>query len=80
MEDRIVTKSIGEGVTLTGLDRNGTKITHTAEGLLSRIFQHEIDHLKGRLFVDRLSLFQRRRIRKRYNDLANQLRDIDLKP
>ena len=29
-----------------------------AEGLLSRIFQHEIDHLDGILFIDRLGLLK----------------------
>jgi peptide deformylase len=37
-----------------GLDRNGTE--HTVEGrdLLARAFQHEMDHLEGTVFVDRL--------------------------
>jgi peptide deformylase len=40
---------------LTGLDRAGQPITIEATDLLARIFQHEIDHLNGLLFVDRLS-------------------------
>ncbi len=42
-------------VLVTGLDRNGRPIQIEGEGLLARIFQHEIDHLNGVLFVDRLS-------------------------
>ena len=38
-----------------GLDRNGRPIQVEGEDLLARIFQHEIDHLNGVLFVDRLS-------------------------
>jgi peptide deformylase len=40
--------------TVRGLDRSGTE--HTIEGreLLARAFQHEMDHLDGTLFVDRL--------------------------
>ncbi len=40
-------------VTVQGLNRNGTPIRIKAEGWLARIFQHEIDHLKGVLFTDR---------------------------
>jgi len=36
-------------------DLQGEKQEIEAEGLLARVFQHEIDHLDGRLFVDRLS-------------------------
>jgi len=42
-------------VTLSGLDRAGQPITVEASDLLARIFQHEMDHLNGLLFVDRLS-------------------------
>ncbi len=52
-------------VTVRGLDLEGREQTWHAEGLLAIAFQHEIDHLDGRLFVDHLSplkrdLFQRR--------------------
>jgi peptide deformylase len=42
-------------VLLRGLDRNGGPLEIEAEDLLARIFQHEMDHLNGVLFVDRLS-------------------------
>ena len=37
-----------------GLDRDGREQRIEGTGLLARAFQHEIDHLDGRLFVDRL--------------------------
>jgi peptide deformylase len=40
-------------VTLTALDENGAKIERGASGLLSQIFQHEVDHLNGILFTDK---------------------------
>jgi peptide deformylase len=40
-------------VVVSGLDRRGKKQTIKATGWLARIFQHEIDHLNGVLFVDR---------------------------
>ena len=41
-----------ERITVEAQDRNGVTHTYEAEGWLARIFQHEIDHLHGRLFVD----------------------------
>src|SRR5262245_60304340 len=39
---------------LKGLDRHGTEQTLEGSGLLARAFQHEMDHLDGVVFVDRL--------------------------
>jgi peptide deformylase len=39
---------------IKGLDREGQPQTYEGTGLLARAFQHEMDHLDGRLFVDRL--------------------------
>jgi peptide deformylase len=50
------------------LDREGREFSHEATGLLARAFQHEMDHLDGKLFVDRLRGIKRdlivRKIRK----------------
>jgi len=35
-------------------NRKGKGITLTAEGLLARVLQHEVDHLDGILFLDRV--------------------------
>ena len=43
-----------ESVTVKGLDINGKVIRIKAEGLLSQALEHEIDHLNGTLYVDRL--------------------------
>ena len=40
-------------VAVSGLDRQGRKIRIEGEGLLAQCLQHEIDHLDGRLYVDR---------------------------
>jgi peptide deformylase len=42
-----------EAVTVKGFNRHGRPMTVKAHGWLARIFQHEIDHLDGVLFVDR---------------------------
>ncbi|MBU0572869.1 MAG: peptide deformylase [Candidatus Margulisiibacteriota bacterium] len=41
-------------VLVTGLDRNGEPLTIEAEGYLATVLQHEIDHLEGKLFIDRV--------------------------
>lgn len=47
-------------VVLRGLDRHGRPVTHVGEGLLARAFEHEMDHLEGRLYIDRLGRLRRR--------------------
>jgi len=47
-------------VTFEALDENGARITVHAEGLLARALQHELDHLDGVLFIDRLSAIRRK--------------------
>lgn len=39
-------------VTLVGQDAAGRKVKIKAWGLLARVFQHEVDHLDGKLFID----------------------------
>ena len=55
-------------VVIKGLDRMGSEQRHEGSGLLARAFQHEMDHLDGMLFVDRLRGIKRdlivRKIRK----------------
>jgi len=41
-------------VTVKGLDPRGRPMRVKAEGLLARVFQHEIDHCEGILFIDRV--------------------------
>ena len=49
-------------VVVEGLTRDGQPVRHEATGLLARAFQHEIDHLDGRLYVDRLRGLKRQLI------------------
>jgi len=55
---------------VSGVDRSGQPVVLEGEGLLARCIQHEVDHLDGRLFVDRLSGSARRQamrdLRERY--------------
>ncbi|MFQ6013815.1 MAG: peptide deformylase [Anaerolineae bacterium] len=42
-------------VTVEGLNRRGRPVRFKAQGFLARVLQHEIDHLDGMLFLDRLT-------------------------
>ncbi|VAX15090.1 Peptide deformylase [hydrothermal vent metagenome] len=42
-------------ITVAGLDREGNDIEINAEGFEARVYQHEIDHLHGKVFLDRMS-------------------------
>jgi len=42
-------------VTVKGLDAHGKPVRIKAEGLLARVFQHEIDHCNGVLFIDHIT-------------------------
>jgi peptide deformylase len=56
-------------VVVSGKDLQGKQKVVESEGLLSRVFSHEIDHLKGVLFIDHLGAIKRdiikRKIRKK---------------
>ena len=54
-----------DSVTVTALDRNGSRFTINASGLLATCIQHEMDHLLGKVFVDYLSELKQNRIRAR---------------
>ena len=60
-------------VLLRGLDRQGKPIEVEGRDLLARIFQHEMDHLNGLFFVDRLSPAKR-------DILARKLKKAFLEP
>jgi peptide deformylase len=57
-------------VVVKGLDRRGTEQIYDGTGLLARAFQHEMDHLDGTLFVDRLRGLKRDLIVRRIRKLA----------
>jgi peptide deformylase len=50
-----------EKVKIEGQDLEGNPVELEAEGLLARIFQHEMDHLEGKIILDRCSRGERRK-------------------
>jgi peptide deformylase len=58
-----------EKVQVKAIDLTGHPVTIDAEGLLARALQHEIDHLKGKLIIDKLSRLKRDLAIKKYKKL-----------
>lgn len=61
-----------ERVVVRGQDRSGRPVTVTGEGLLARALQHEMDHLAGCLFVDRLRPVRRLLISRQIRRLQDR--------
>ena len=53
-------------VRVKALDRDGKPFEIEAEGLLAIALQHEIDHINGVLFIDRLSRLKRELVKRKY--------------
>jgi peptide deformylase len=60
-----------ERVKVRAFDQSGNPFTLEAQGLLAVCIQHEMDHLKGKVFVEYLSQLKQQRVRAK---LAKQLR------
>ena len=65
-----VTRHDRVSVEAEGLD--GRTVRFEAEGLLARAIQHEIDHLDGKLFIDRISASRRKLLEGRLRDIARE--------
>jgi peptide deformylase len=61
-------------ITVTFQDLDGKEATLEATGWLARIIQHELDHLDGVLFTDRLSAADRLRVRPQLAELESRYR------
>ena len=59
-------------VTVQALDRDGQERRIEADGLLAVCIQHEMDHLRGKVFVEYLSPLKRNRIRTRLMKKARE--------
>ncbi len=56
-------------VTIRSIDFNGKEYFFEADGMVARVILHEIDHLDGTLFIDKLSPAQRRLIKGKLNKI-----------
>lgn len=61
-------------VHIKGLNEIGEELVIEAKHLFARILHHEADHLVGRLFIDRVSLFIKRRIETKMKKLVRRVK------
>jgi len=52
-------------ILVEGVDRDGKPLRIDAQGMLAVVLQHEIDHLNGTLFIDRISTLKREMYKRR---------------
>jgi len=64
-------------VAVRGHDRHGQPVEISGEDLLARALQHEIDHLEGTLFIDRLTPFRREIAKKKLRKALAELEEED---
>jgi peptide deformylase len=61
-----------EVVKVKYLDEEGNEVIEELDGLWSRAFQHENDHLNGILFIDKLTPVSKRLVAKKLNNLKKE--------
>jgi peptide deformylase len=62
-----------ERILVEGVDRDGNPLRFEADGLLAIVIQHELDHLDGTLFIDRISALKRQMYKRRVKkEMKNQ--------
>jgi peptide deformylase len=64
-----------KAVRIRYLDRDGVLKEHDCEGLMATCIQHEIDHLNGVLFIDRISRLKRDRVVKKFTKALKASRE-----
>ncbi len=65
--------SRAEKIRISALDKDGKSFEEELDGMHAVCFQHEMDHLKGKLFVDYLSPLKQRMVRKKLEKQRRQL-------
>ncbi|MGB0650665.1 MAG: peptide deformylase [Rhodothermales bacterium] len=66
-----------KGLTLRYHDRTFTEREESFGGMLARVIQHEYDHVDGVLFIDHLSAFKRRLLKRRLQDIREGHTEAD---
>jgi peptide deformylase len=67
-----------EAIRLRFQDETGTEREEEFHQLWARVLQHEIDHLDGRLFVDRMSPMRRSLLGRRLREMAKESKNVSL--
>jgi peptide deformylase len=64
-----------EKVWVSGIDENNQNVDLELEGILAIIFQHEIDHINGIVFIDRISLLDRLKAVLKLKEISRRTRN-----
>ncbi len=67
-----------KNIVIRAQDENGKHVEVEAKDLLACVFQHEIDHLRGKLIVDYASFFDKIRLKKKIEYLRQKVKDNEL--
>ncbi len=65
-----------QSVALRGRDPSGRDVNIEAKGMMARAFAHEIDHLDGILFTDRISMVKRSLLKRKLNEIKKQAKEM----
>jgi peptide deformylase len=65
-----------QSVVVSGLDTEGREVTIEASGLMARAFAHEIDHLDGILFIDRIGMVKRSLLKRKLNEIKKKAKEM----
>lgn len=61
-----------QNIIVNGFNFDGDEITMTLNGILSRVIQHEIDHLNGMLIIDYTSSYEKILLHKKFKGISKQ--------
>ena len=62
-------------VEIKGVDLNGKDVRMEAQGFLARAFQHEMDHLEGKLFWDMLGKIRRDMLKRKFKKILKETQE-----
>ncbi len=62
-------------IEIKGVDLNGKDVRMEAEGFMARAFQHEMDHLQGKLFWDMLSKVKRDMLKRKFKKILKETQE-----
>jgi peptide deformylase len=66
-----------QGVTLKYLDENFKEHVKLFSGITARVILHEYDHIDGKLFIDHISAFKRKLMKRKLDDITKGLVNVD---
>ena len=67
-------------ITVKAQDRHGKPLEFDAEGYLAKCIQHELDHLNGKVYVDRIPPFKLEKIKQKIKTIARRQKQLAQHP